>query len=257
MVQLGFRIHSLWQMRRGLIGAVILSALVALWSVQQISLFPPSVKPRKFEIASATTHVVVDTPKSAILDLREDTYSLQALTNRTVLLGSILASAQVRQTISRLAGVPIQLLQVQAPLTPSQPRATADASHQKKVSDIVKSMNQYRLDLEANPTVPILDIYAQTPDPESAARLADSAVTALRQHLAALAAADQTPLNDQIRLRQLGPAHGAAINNGVDLQVLFVVFFLTLGLACASLIAYSRVREGWRLAAGSEAVPAD
>ncbi|HEY7633116.1 MAG TPA: hypothetical protein VH817_20605 [Thermoleophilaceae bacterium] len=256
-MKLGFRIHSLWQMRRGLIGAVVLSALVALWSVQQISLFPPSVTPRKFEMASATTHVVVDTPRSAILDLREDTYSLQALTNRTVLLGSIIASAQVRQTIARLAGVPVQSLQIQAPLTPSQPRTTADASHQKKVGDILKSMDQYRLDLEANPTVPILDIYAQTPDPKSAAKLADSAVTALRQHLAALAAADRTPLGDQIRLRQLGPAHGAVINNGVDWQVVFVVFFLTLGLACASLIVYARVREGWRLAVHSETVPAD
>ena len=237
--------------------AVFLSALVALWSVQQISLFPPGITPRKFEMATSTTHVVVDTPRSAILDLREDTYSLQGLTNRTVLLGSVMASAQVRQTIARLAGVPIQSLQIQAPLTPSQPRATADAAHQKKVSDILRSTDQYRLALEANPTVPILDIYAQTPDPKSAAKLADSAVTALRLHLATLAAADRTPGNDQIRLRQLGPARGAVINNGVDLQVVFVVFFLTLGLACASLVAFSRVRDGWRLAAGSEAVPVD
>jgi hypothetical protein len=256
-VRFGSRIYSLWKIRGGAGGALVLSILVALWSVQQISLFPPGLKPRKMEMATATAHVVVDTPKSTILDLRQDTYNLEALTNRAVLIGSVMASSPVRQTIASLSGIPARALQIEAPLTPSQPRAVADSGNQRRVSDILRSTDQYRLHLEANPTVPILDIYAQTPSAESATKLANAAVRALRSRLSTLAAADGTPGKDQIRVRELGTARGAVINSGVNWQVAMVAFVLTFGLSCASLVFLARVREGWRLAAASDAMAAE
>ena len=56
--------------------------IVAVWSVAKISLLPPRLTPRALEMATATTHVVVDTPKSTVLDLRQNTDDLQALTER-------------------------------------------------------------------------------------------------------------------------------------------------------------------------------
>ena len=46
-------------------------------------------------MASAATHVVVDTPTSTLLDLRQNTYSLEALTSRAVLLGNVIANGEV------------------------------------------------------------------------------------------------------------------------------------------------------------------
>lgn len=249
---LGLRLRKLWHLRGGVVGAFVVALLVATWSVEKISVVPLKLTPRSLEMATAATHVVVDTPTSSILDLRQDTYSLEGLTNRTVLLGNIMASTPVLQSIAARSGVPLQLLQIDAPLTPAQPRAPAEAGRDKHTSDIFKSTNQYRLSLQANPTVPILDVYAQAPDARSAADLANAAVDELRRHLAQLAATGRIPAQDQVRLVQLGRARGTVINRGVRWQVAIVAFFVTFGAACASLIFLARIRDGWLLESQAE-----
>ena len=62
--------------------------VLSVWSVANISLIPPGLSPRSLEMATATTQVVVDTPKSALIDIRQNTYSLDGLTNRALLLGT-------------------------------------------------------------------------------------------------------------------------------------------------------------------------
>jgi hypothetical protein len=98
----------------------------------------------------------------------------------------------------------------------------------------------------------MLDVYAQTPTAESAAALANAAVDELKAYQAALAARQNTPLKYQIRLDQLGRATGVVINSGVEWQVAFLAFVLTLGVSCATLTFLERVRAGWRHAALSE-----
>src|SRR4051812_41275128 len=96
---IGIRMRELWRLKISVIVCVLLAVFAAVWSVQKISLSPFSLTPRSFEMATATTHLVVDTPTSVLLDLRQDTYSLSGLRNRAVLLGNVLASTQVQQRI--------------------------------------------------------------------------------------------------------------------------------------------------------------
>ena len=184
---LGMRIRSLWHLRAGVIASIVIAVFAAVWSVEKVSLAPPAVTPRSLQMATATTHAIVDTPKSVLLDLRQDTYSLESLTNRAVLLGNVMASDPVRERIARRAGVPGGLLHVEAPLTPEQPRPRPEAGQEKSASDILKSTDQYRLSIEANPTVPELDVYAQSPSAATAAALANAAVDELKIYLEALA----------------------------------------------------------------------
>ena len=58
-----------------------------------------------------------------------------------------------------------------------------DSENARHTSDILKSTDQYRINLKANATVPMLDIYAQTPTAESAAALANAAVDELKAYL--------------------------------------------------------------------------
>lgn len=248
----GIRLRSLWQMKRWVAGCVALSLLAAVWSVAKVSIAPPGLSSRALKMASASTEVVVDTPKSALVDARQDTYSLDALTNRAVLLGNVMASPPVRQDIARRAHVPVSALQMVPPLTPKQPRVLAEAGNERHTRDILRLNDQYRLFISSNPTVPVLRIYAQTPTAESAAALANGAVDAMKAHLQNLAASAGTPGSDQIRLMQLGRAHGQVINEGIDFQVALLAFLVTFGLSCASVIFLRRVREGWRLAALTE-----
>jgi hypothetical protein len=250
-VKLGKRIWTLWQLRPWVLASALLALIVAVWSVANISLLPPRLTPRDLEMATGTTHVIVDTPRSTVLDLRQNTDDLKALTQRAVLLGNVIANGAVRAAIAHQANVPVDVLQVIPPLTPAQLVPQAGSTN-NKVGDIAKSTKQYRLSINVNPTVPMLDIYSQAPTAAGAAVLANAAVDGLRNYLAALAEEQHTPAADQTRLLQLGRAHGAVINHGIQWQVAFLVFGLTFSLACATVIFGSRIRRGWQIRALEE-----
>jgi hypothetical protein len=244
--------RKLWHLKAGVAVSIALSVFAAVWSVEKISVSPPGLTPRSLEMATAATHVIIDTRTSQLIDLRQDTYSIEALRNRAVLLGNVIASSGVQDRIAKRAHVPSEALRIQAPLTAEQSAPPVDSENARHTSDIVKSNDQYRLDIKANTTVPMLDIYAQTPSSKSAAALANAAVDELRSYLGGLAFSQRTPENQQIRIVQLGRATGVVINHGVKWQVALLVFLLTLGVSSASVIFVDRVRAGWRLEALSE-----
>ena len=106
----GARLRMLWTMRGWIVVCVLLAFLAAVWSVARISLAPPKVTSRSLEMATASTQVVSDTPRSILVDIRQDTYGLDALTNRAILLGNVMASPPVRTAIAARAGVPVAVL---------------------------------------------------------------------------------------------------------------------------------------------------
>jgi hypothetical protein len=249
---LGNRMRTLWQQRAGVVASALLALFAALSSVGDVRLVPPGFTPRSLDMASASTHVLIDTPRSALLDRRQDISSLQGLSDRALLLGNVIAREPVRAFIAKRAGVPLDALQITPPLTPKQPRAPVDADTQKHTSDVLKSNDEYRLNIEANPTVPLLDVYAQTEDAATAASLANAAVDGLRNYLDELALANRIPADQQIRLVQLGRARGAAINDGVGIQVALLTFLLVFAISCATVVFVARIKQGWRLAVLTE-----
>jgi hypothetical protein len=251
-VGIGIRLRKLWSLRGGVALSLVIASVVAVWSVQSISLSPFRLTPRSLEMATASTHVVVDTPTSAVLDLRQNTYSFEALRNRAVLLGNVIAGSTVRQGIAGRAHVSADALRIQAPLTLEQAAPPPESGNGRHTSDILKSTDQYRLNIQANLSVPMLDIYSQAPTAASAAVLANAAVDELRTYLARLAAIQHTPAPDQIRLLQLGRAQGTVINRGVRWEVFVLAFVLTFAFTCATFLFMARIRAGWRQQALAE-----
>jgi hypothetical protein len=248
-VGIGNRWQPRWSLRLGLVVSLLAAVIAAVWSVHRISLFPPELTPRSFEIATASTHVVVDTPMSALVDLRQDTYSLEGLRNRAVLLGNVIASTRVRREIARRLGLPVEEVRIQAPLTTEQVAPPVDSENARRTGDILKSNDEYRLNIQANPSVPVLDIYAQTPTAESAEILANAAIDELRAYLAERVTAEDIDERAQVQVIQLGRARGTVINEGVDWQVALLAFFVTFGVCAATVIFIDRRRAGWRTAA--------
>jgi hypothetical protein len=249
---IGIRLRKLWHLKAGVAVSLALALLAAVWSVEKISLTPPGLTPRSLEMATASTHVLVDTQRSALIDLRQDTFALEGLKNRAVLLGNVIASTSVQAKIARRAHVPAEVLRTQAPLTVAQPSPPVDSQNARHTTDILKSTDQYRVDIKANPTIPMLDIYAQTPSAKSAAALANASVDELKTYLASVATDQNTPAKDQIRLTQLGRATGVTINAGVKWQAAILAFLVTLAISCASVTFLARVRAGWGQAVLSE-----
>ena len=121
--------------------SLALALFAALWSVGRIGLLPPSFKPRALEMAGASTRVLVDTRQSSVLDLGVNTYDFRSITNRSLLVGNIMASGPVRGYIARRAHVPAAVLQVTSPVTPDFPRPLA-SDGEKHNTDILKSPDE-------------------------------------------------------------------------------------------------------------------
>ena len=125
-------------------------------------------------MASATAEVLVDTRMSAVHDLRQGSSEFEKMTNRAVLIGNVMASPPVLRYISAHSGVPPSRIRVQPPLTPDFPRPLSGFGEDPKTADLLRSTDQYRLNIQANPTVPILQVYAQAPNAKAAATLANA-----------------------------------------------------------------------------------
>jgi hypothetical protein len=244
-MQLGRHLRELWGHRLGLIVSLVVALIAALWSVGKISLVPPGVKARDLTMAAANTRALVDSPKSAVLDLKVSTGDLVAMTNRGVLIGNVMASEPVREYIGRRAKVPAELLQVASPITPEFPRPLA-SSGKKSPRDILKSPDQYRLSIQVNPTVPILDIYAEAPTPAQAEHLANGAVDGMQDYLDDLANAQQIPAEQRVRLEQFGRAKGGIVNPGVRLKLGVLTFLIVFAASGVTVLALDRVRQGWK-----------
>lgn len=234
--------RQVWRLKLGMGLSLLLALLAAIWSVSRPGL----------EMATAHTEVLIDTPQSIMTNLRENSYSIDGLVNRAVVLGNVIASTPVEARIAQRANVPAALLRIQGPITVHVASLPLTAQNTRSITDIAKSNEQYRIQIDANPTVPMLDIYAQTPTSQSAAALANAAVDELKAYLADLARSQATPASDQVRIEQMGRATGVVINPGVRYQLALVVFILTFLLACATTVVISRVRAGWRLEGMSE-----
>ena len=247
-MRFGMHLREMSRLPLGVVASILLAAFAAAWSVAHVSVLPPRLEPRELEMATAYTQVVVDTPHSVVMDLRQGTYDLAPLKNRAVLIGTLMASAPVRAYIARRAGIPSERLHVAAPRTPEQPRPVDKSGSKRGPRELLRSTDQYRLEIQANPSVPILNVTTQAPTAKAAEELANAAVSGLDDYLGRVAATEKTPRNMRVEIRQLGAAEGTVINRGIQLQVVGVVFILVLALSCAVTILLARVRRGWQLA---------
>jgi hypothetical protein len=182
-------------------------------------------------MGAASTEVVVDTPRTAILDLRQGTWDLHSLNNRALLVGNVMASLPVREYVSRRVHVSPDVIHVAPPVTPGFPRPLSQTGNGKHATDLLRSADQYRLSIEADPTVPVLYIHAQAPSAKAAAGLANASVDGLHDYLAAVAASERVAPGQQVQVKQLGRARGGVINAGAGLQIALLVF---LGVFSAS-----------------------
>jgi hypothetical protein len=253
-MRFGMHLRELSRQRLGLLLSLAFALFLALSVGYHVSLAPPGLQKRSIEVGSASTQVLVDTPKTIVLDLKKGTGDFTAMTDRAVLIGNVMASLPVRQYIARRAHIPADVIQTSTPLTVDQPRPVAGPESQKHTSDLFKSMHEYRLNIQVNPTVPVLSVYAQAPSARAAEELANAAVDGTRDYLVAVAKTNAVADAQQVRLSQLGKAHGGVIDKGARMQAVLLVFFISLGACSATVLFVARVRRGWTAAAQADGV---
>lgn len=235
---------------------LLLAIAAALTVTYKVSILPPKLESRSLEIASARAEVLVDTPRSSVLDLRQGSSEMERMTNRAVLIGNVMVSPPVLAYIGRRAGIPPGVIQARAPLTPDFPRPLSRTGDEPRTSDLLRSTEQYRLNVQTNPTVPIVQIFAQAPTAAKAAALANAAVDGLQDYVADTARRQGTAPEDLVRLEPLGRAEGMVINDGIRTQLAILSFFVVFGLSSGFAVVGARVRKGWKLDGEPPAGPA-
>ncbi len=247
----GAVLHKLSRRR----GAVIFSAVVALVvtvsAIYRIHLSPPGIASRDFQIGAASAQVLIDTPRSSILDTGTvvGPVSLDPLTIHSTLIGDVMATYAVRAYIARIMGLPTDRIEVSAPITANVPRTTIEPGSGHTATDLLTSPAHYKLEVQTDPTVPLLYLYTQAPSKSAAVRLANASVQGLRNYLSDLARRQHVSPAHQVTITQLGSVDGGVVNQGVAIEIGILVFVTTFGISCAILLFVARVREGWRLEA--------
>jgi hypothetical protein len=253
-MKLGMLLHQLWHRRLVVVVSLLIAALAAVFSAYKISLSAPGLHPRAISMAAASTQVLVDNPYTIVLDLNQGSYQLQQMAQSATLLGNVVASLPVREDIARRVGVPVQSIQTTSPATPQFPQAITSPQN-RKTTDLLASNDQYRINIQANPTVPILDIYTEAHSVAMAKALANAAVVGLRDYLSTVA--QGFPARHQVRIEQLGQAEGGDVTGGLRVEVLALVFFFAFVLSSAAILLFARVVRGWKISsdAGKRGAP--
>jgi hypothetical protein len=252
---IGLYLRELWRHKWALTVAALVAAVATVQVVWGISLAPPGVGGDSLQMASASAQVVVDMPRSSAVDPQIDAYKLKSLSNRALIVGNVMASQPVRESIAKAVGVPLDTVRVEPPLTPEQPRPLADSAHAAHVSDLFKRPDEYRLSIEATPMAPVLDLYAVAPTPAAARALTTAAVVGLREYLSSVDGKEHVPVTDRVRLERIGNAQSGSIATGASFQLGLLTFLVVFALDCLAILVLVRVRRGWAVGADPESRP--
>jgi hypothetical protein len=237
------------------LGACALIGLVAtMISLSTISIFPPHFQKRNLSVATAETHLLIDTPPpstpntapySAILNPATLPQDIEAITTRATLFAGLLTSEPVVDDIASHAGVsPDAIYAYQSP-TANVPVALSEPTSEKRSYELANLRRPYLIEIQARPQYPIIDIYAQAPTPLEAQRLADASVQGLQDYIWSLASAHgETSAASKIRLLELGEPQGAMITTGTKL-VAGLTFFGAFLVSWCALLLIRRWRR-WR-----------
>ncbi len=235
-------------------GCALIGLVATVISLSTISIFPPHFERRNLSVATAETHLLVDTPPpsapnlspySAVLNPATLPSDIEAITTRATLYAGLLTSAPVVQDIASHAGVsPDAIYAYQSP-TPNVPVALSAPTSEKRSYELANLRRPYQIEIQARPQYPIIDIYTQAPTPLEAQRLADASVAGLQDYIWSLASAHgETRWANRIRLLELGEPQGAMITTGTKM-VAGLTFFAAFLVSWCGLLLLRRWRR-WR-----------
>jgi hypothetical protein len=228
-----------WEMPSGhhrrlhwIVGASLLVALVAaVLSVSRVSLLPPTIEPRQIESGTATTHFVIDSPLRGSMPSMLFPQHAEGVAKRADLLSEMIATPPVLSRIARRLGVSQDEVGAVSRSTAGVPLALSEPASEERATEILASGKQYRLDIQARHGAPVVDVYAQAPSKRDAERLADAAVSSLRDYLAELERQTAYPGGSYPGLYRQGRAHGAVANAGAATATAVLTFLVVLVVA--------------------------
>ena len=240
-------LRELWQRRIYVGVAAGLAILVGVMLAYRLSL-PPET--RQYDVGIATTHILVDTPQSQVVDVSPK--GSGSLGSRANLLANLMTEGDVKAAIARRAGLRPNQLLAGVDTGTGLPPDVASAAGSRDVHLLTTRPESN----SAGVPLPIIELDAQAPDPASASRLASAAVAGLRSYLDSRAASENVSAAHRLDVRGLGePQVTDAVRGPRHLVALGAAVFVFL-LGCAAILIAPAIARTWR-AVSDEDAPSD
>jgi hypothetical protein len=228
---------------------MVVSALIgvgaAVSSLYRLSLSPPALQAKTVTIGVAATHVMVDARQGLVPDRTATGLVFNGYEKQATLFANLLASAPLRDLIAQRMKLSPDVLAARARVTGVGNGAFTDTLAEQRASQLVVANRPYKLEMQPDPTLPVLAIYAQAPTASAAVRLANVSVAALHDYVAANPALTDLGAEPKFEIKQLGPARGAVVNGQETIEMLVLTFLVAFGVACALLFGIPKVRRGF------------
>jgi hypothetical protein len=227
-------LRDLWRLRLLVAAVAILATLAGLAVAYRL----PSMESRKYEVGVATARMLVDTPKSQVIEVAPK--GSEALGVRAGLLASLMVEGELKDSIAKRAGLqPDELQGVST--AGAEPGAAGDAPNTRGYV-----LTTSVLGATAGEQLPIIQIETQAPNAPAAAKLADAAVAALGSYLDSRAAAEQVSAGERLRVTGLGAAQARQEVRGPRLLLAVAAAILLFALGCATMLGMFALVRAWR-----------
>lgn len=238
-------IRQLWsrKLRVGLV--IVIAVLAAILSAYRLSVSPPGLHSRALTVGAASSQILVDSPKSALV-AGASLGTFEALSTRAKIYGEYLSSLAARKEIAKLAGVPARSISSSGPFssaTGQNPYETQ--SSEDRANEILQEGAQSRLVFTGQEGVPILTVDAQAATAARAVDLANASFITLKRYVNNLSA-DGEEVKRGVTVRELGQPEGGTIGSGNDVVLMALAFLAVLILGCAAILVVPRFTQRWR-----------
>jgi hypothetical protein len=232
-------LRALWRLRL----VVVLMGVLSLIAGLSVAFKLPSLETRRYEVGVATAKVLVDTPKSQVVEVAPK--GSETLGVRANLLANLMVDGALKAEIAKRAGIATDDLEgivasqadpgsVVAPRDPRGPSLTT------------------RVTASADGDLPFIEIEARAPDAAGASKLAGAAVDGLTAYLDAKAAEEKVAAASRLRVTGLGePQVGVEVHGPGMPMALALTIFLFLG-GCAAILGLFAVIRAWKTVSAEE-----
>jgi hypothetical protein len=226
--------QELWRRRIALAVAFVIALLAGMSVVYHL----PSLKKKSLSYGAATTQFLLDSNKSSLANSGAD---LTNLATRAAVFTRFMTSPDVQTAIARHAGVPATRIEVDAPVDPGGPQGSTQPPAERRSSELASEADRYRIFVQNEQALPIVDVYAQAPDSAAAVKLADAAVAGIRDTLGAMQARQTIEQAAQLKIEQLGNPRGGVVTQNGSKLLAFVVFLFVFAIGCVLIVVGSRI----------------
>jgi capsular polysaccharide biosynthesis protein len=233
-------LRTLSRRKLALTVVLILAIAAALATGYQVSFSPPKLESRALPSGQATTQILVDSPQSAIADLKQDT---APLVTRATVFAQFMTSSTIRERISKATGIPVSQITAEGPFSGPGDAQNAVTPSEARGSQVRAQTHPYRLTFVAQEQLPLVSVYAAAPTAALAAKLANGVYTAVRGYVDEIAAADATNPEHRVTVRQLGTAGASTVHTGGSKALMVLAFLAIIIFGCLLIIATAALRR--------------